>query len=183
LQQQFIIPSTIDQPAKHIAPASGNFHPVTVKPIWQSDFAVAHAQILSRSFKHFTQRDLVPGNLPAAELSRFLFEAPFALLSHGTQADPVLNYGNQTALALWEMGWDEFTRMPSRLTAEAPNREERARILAAVAMRGFAGDYSGVRISKSGRRFEIARATIWNLRAEDGNFHGQAAMFDRWELI
>jgi hypothetical protein len=156
---------------------------VTVQPIWQTDVVLMHAQILARSFKLFTQRDLVPGNLSAAELSQRLFQAPFALLSHGTQVDPVLNYGNRTALTLWEMSWDEFTRMPSRLTAEAPNREERARLLAAVATHGFADDYSGVRISRSGRRFNIARATIWNLLALDGSFFGQAAMFDHWEFL
>jgi hypothetical protein len=154
-----------------------------VEPIWQSDFALAHARILARSFNHFTGRDLLPGNLTLFGLSQKLFEAPFALLSHGTQVDPVLNYGNLTALALWEMSWDELTRMPSRLTAEAPNREERARLLAAVAARGFADDYSGVRISKTGRRFKIARAMIWNLFAPDGAFYGQAAMFDHWEFL
>ena len=156
---------------------------MTVQPIWQTDVVLMHAQILARSFKLFTQRDLVPGNLSAAELAQRLFQAQFALLSLGTQVDPVLNYGNRTALTLWEMSWDEFTRMPSRLTAEAPNREERARLLAAVATRGFADDYSGVRISRSGRRFNIARATIWNLLALDGSFFGQAAMFDRWEFL
>jgi predicted DNA-binding protein (UPF0251 family) len=56
-------------------------------------------------------------------------------------------------------------------------------LLAAVAQRGFIDDYSGVRISKSGRRFHIARATVWNLLTEDGRPCGQAAMFDRWEFL
>jgi hypothetical protein len=81
------------------------------------------------------------------------------------------------------MSWAELTRTPSRLTTEAPNREARARLLAAVTQRGFIDDYSGVRISKSGRRFRIARATIWNLVTAEGKPCGQAAMFDRWEFI
>jgi len=32
-----------------------------------------------------------------------LFEAPFVLISHGTEEDPILNYGNR--LALWLCGW------------------------------------------------------------------------------
>jgi predicted DNA-binding protein (UPF0251 family) len=56
-------------------------------------------------------------------------------------------------------------------------------LLAAVTQRGFIDDYSGVRISKSGRRFRIARATIWNLVTAEGKPCGQAAMFDRWEFI
>ena len=74
-------------------------------------------------------------------------------------------------------------RTPSRLTAEAPNREERARLLAAVTKHGFIDDYSGIRISKTGRRFRIAQATVWNLLDEKGNYAGQAAMFSRWEFL
>jgi predicted DNA-binding protein (UPF0251 family) len=81
------------------------------------------------------------------------------------------------------MSWAELTRTPSRLTAEAPNREERARLLAEVAARGFIDDYSGIRISKTGRRFRIAQATVWNLLSETGQPCGQAAMFSRWEFL
>ena len=95
----------------------------------------------------------------------------------------MLNYGNQAALNLWEMSWDELTRTPSRLTAEMPEQEERARLLAAVTERGFIDDYSGIRISKSGRRFRIAKATVWNLVTERNEPYGQAAMFDYWEFL
>ena len=156
---------------------------VPVNRIWQDESIVAHAQVLARSYKRFTQRDLLAGNFPAAEFSEKLFDAPFVLVSHGTQADPVLNYGNRAALALWEMSWDEFTRTPSRLTAEEPNREERARLLAAVTVHGFIDDYSGVRISKTGRRFKISQATVWNLISTDGNPCGQAALFAQWEFL
>jgi hypothetical protein len=154
-----------------------------VKEIWQNESVLAQAQIIARSLKHFTGRELLPGNSSAAELPEKIFHAPFVLVSHGTEADPVLNYGNATALALWEMSWTELTRTPSRLTAEAPNREERTRLLAAVTQRGFIDDYSGIRISKTGRRFRIARATVWNLRSENGQPCGQAAMFSRWEFL
>ena len=150
---------------------------------WQTGFAVAQTQILARSLKHFTQRDLLPGDFPPPELAEKIFHAPFVIVSHGTEADPVLNFGNAAALALWEMSWTEFTCTPSRLTAEAPDREERARLLAAVTEHGFIDDYSGVRISKSGRRFRIARATVWNLLTEAGQPCGQAAMFREWELL
>lgn len=157
--------------------------PISQIAIPQTDFAVAHAQILARSYRHFTQRELWPGNISAAELAEKLFAAPFVLVSHGTEADPVLNYGNQTALALWEMSWAELTRTPSRLTAEAPNREERARLLAAVTANGFIDDYSGIRISRTGRRFQISRATVWNLILPDGSHYGQAAMFGEWKFL
>jgi hypothetical protein len=150
---------------------------------WQTGFVITQTQLLARSLKHWTGHDLLPGNFPAAELAAKMFHAPFVLVAHGTEADPVLNYGNAAALALWEMSWTELTRTPSRLTAEAPDREERARLLATVTARGFIDDYSGVRISKTGRRFRIARATVWNLLAEDGRPGGQAAMFGEWEFL
>lgn len=150
---------------------------------WQEPSTIAQTQLIARSLKHWTGRDLWPGNLPPAEFAERVFHAPFVLVSHGTETDPVLNYGNQPALTLWEMSWDEITRTPSRLTAEAPNREERARLLAAVTARGFIDDYSGIRISKTGRRFRIQQATVWNLLGENGNDAGQAAMFSQWEFL
>ncbi len=154
-----------------------------MKFIWQTDFVIAHTRVLARSFRKWTGHDLLPGLFDSAGLARGVFEAPFVVVSHGTEADPILNYGNAAALALWEMSWAELTRTPSRLTAEAPNREERARLLDAVTRRGFIDDYSGVRISKSGRRFRINRATVWNLISEKGEPCGQAAMFDNWGFI
>ncbi len=150
---------------------------------WQSDFAVAQTQLLARSFLKWTGRDLLPGLFNPAGLAKHIFHAPFVVVSHGTEIDPVLNYGNQAALDLWEMSWDEFTRTPSRLTAEAPNREERARLLAAVTRHGFIDDYTGVRISKNGKQFKISRATVWNLVSETGGPRGQAAMFDEWKFL
>ena len=151
--------------------------------IWQSEFVVSHTACLLRSLKHFAGRELVSGASDARDLAQNIFEASFIIVSHGTEVDPVLNYGNRTALTLWEMTWEELTRTPSRFTAEAPNREERARLLALVTARGFIDDYSGVRISKTGRRFRIHRATVWNLVTEAGQPCGQAAMFDQWEFV
>ena len=150
---------------------------------WQTESVVAHTQLIARSFHHWTHRELLPGKYPPTELAEKIFRAPFVLVAHGTEVDPVLNYGNAAALALWEISWEEFTRTPSRLTAEAPDREERARLLATVKARGFIDDYSGVRIAKTGRRFKICRAIVWNLISENGQPGGQAAMFDRWEFL
>jgi hypothetical protein len=151
--------------------------------IWQKNSVIAQTQLIARSLRHWTGRDLLPGLFNPLGLAKNIFHAPFVLVSHGTEADPTLNYGNAAALALWEMSWEELTRTPSRLTAEAPNREERARLLAAVTARGFIDDYSGIRISKSGRRFRIAQATVWNLLDERGDYAGQAATFSQWEFL
>ena len=143
---------------------------------------VAQVECLARSFQHFTGRELCAGRTGEA-LARDVANACCIIVSHGPQPDPILNYGNRATLKLWEMEWDEFIRTPSRLTAEAPERSERARLLAAVSECGFIDNYSGIRISKTGRRFRIIQATVWNLITESGEPYGQAAMFDRWEYL
>ena len=65
----------------------------------------------------------------------------------------------------------------SRLSAEAPLRDERQALLDRVTRHGFIDDYAGIRISAKGRRFAIRQAIVWNLIAVDGTRHGQAAAF------
>ncbi len=107
-------------------------------------------------------------------------EAPFAVLAHNTDPDPRFIYANKTAQACFEYAWDEFITLPSRLSAEAPNRAERQRLMDAVARTGFISDYRGVRISKSGRRFWIENGIVWQLVDQAGNPCGQAATFSGW---
>jgi hypothetical protein len=142
--------------------------------------SVRQAQRLLDSFARLLGRELVARNGSPAEQAERLFRAPFVVVSHGTQADPVLNYGNARALVLWEMTWEELTQTPSRLTAEPVHRDERARLLARTRVHGFVDDYSGIRISKTGRRFRIEQAIVWNLADAAGEHRGQAATFDCW---
>lgn len=141
---------------------------------------VAHVQLLLDSFARLVGSDLVTREGSAAEQAERLFHAPFVVVAHGTEVDPVLAYGNAAALALWEMTWEELTRTPSRLTAEPLHRDERARLLARTRAHGFVDDYSGIRISKTGRRFRIERAVVWNLTDPAGEYRGQAATFGHW---
>ena len=143
-------------------------------------FSIDHVQLLLDSFARLLGRELIARDGSAASQAERLFHAPFVVVSHGTEADPVLNYGNAAALALWDMTWEELTHTPSRLTAEPVHRDERARLLARTREHGFVDDYSGIRISKTGRRFQIEQAIVWNLTDEAGGHRGQAATFDRW---
>ena len=153
------------------------------EPSEKNGFLREHAALLIQSYRHWTGRSLVDATLPPDEQARELFYAPFAVASHNTDPDPLLTYGNRTALGLWEASWAEFASMPSRQTAEAANREERNRLLAEVTAHGFIDHYRGVRISITGRRFMIDQATVWNLINETGDYRGQAAMFHRWRFL
>lgn len=150
------------------------------RPGPDNEYLLPHAQILLRSYARWTGRALIDPDRPPPEQARLLFEATFAVLSHDTAPDPVFTYGNRTALALFEASWEALTAMPSRQSAEPLHRSERERLLAAVAAHGFIEDYRGVRISRTGRRFMIEQATVWNLLDEADNPCGQAAMFNRW---
>lgn len=136
-----------------------------------------HALLLLDSYRRWTGRSLLEASeAPGSAFDR-LFHAPIVVLSHGTEADPVLSFGNLAALELWEMDWATFTRTPSRLTAEPMERSERAKFLQAVSEHGYIDDYTGVRISSTGRKFYIMRATVWNLVDRTGTYRGQAAAF------
>jgi hypothetical protein len=121
----------------------------------------------------------LPGETDAALAAR-LYAAPFVVLAHGTEPDPLFNYANLAAQALFERDWHEFIGLPSRLSAEAPLRNERERLLARVTTHGFIDDYAGIRISKSGHRFRILRATVWNVSNTSRHPIGQAAAFADW---
>jgi hypothetical protein len=140
----------------------------------------SHAILLLDSFARLLGRELVDRGGTPEEQARRLFAAPFVVVSHDTQADPVLNYGNAAALAVWEMDWETFSRTPSRLTAEPAHRDERARLLERTRRDGFVDDYAGIRVSSTGRRFRIERAIVWNVVDADARLYGQAATFDRW---
>ncbi len=112
-----------------------------------------------------------------------LWSAKRAVVAHGLEADPIFFYGNHLALELFETDVSDFVRMPSRLSAEPLERDERARLLARVSKTGFIDNYSGVRISATGRRFRIDQAVVWTLIDETGRLHGQAATFDRWTSV
>lgn len=148
-------------------------------PPVDKEFLLRQTRLLCASYAHWTGRELVSaaGESPA-DLVQQLWAAPFAVVAHDTQADPVFNYGNASALHAFAMDWAQFTRLPSRLSAEPLAREERARLLDRVARNGFVDDYAGMRISGDGTRFMIRDATVWNLLDEHGDYCGQAAKFE-----
>ncbi len=152
-------------------------------PAEENGYLAEHVNLLRTCLCTLTGRDLLEQDCLPAEAARHIFHAPFALLSHNAAADPVLTYGNRTALNLYGLSWEELTAMPSRYTAEEPERAERARLFERVTADGFIDDYAGVRISKAGRRFRIENVTVWNLTDAQGILCGQAAMFACWTFL
>lgn len=137
-------------------------------------------QLLADSYARLLGQPLVPQPMSVVEATEWLYEcAPFAVLAHNTDPDPVFIYGNKAAQRRFEYSWDEIIRLPSRLSAEAPNREERQQFLARAQGLGYETGYKGVRITRSGQRFMIEEATLWQLLGADGKLHGQAVAIPR----
>ncbi len=153
------------------------------EPSSANGFLTEHIQRLVRSYRCWTGAELVDPTLDPIAAARWLYYAPFALLSHDAQEDPVFNYANLTAQRLFERDWENFTGLPSRLSAEPPVQAERRRLLEEVTAKGYIADYCGIRIAKSGRRFRIEGALVWNVYDETGAFCGQAARIDRWHWL
>lgn len=142
--------------------------------------AGARLALIAESFERLTGRPLL-GDTPYSPAA--VWDAPLAILAHGTEADPIFFYGDRLALELFEVTPRQLVQMPSRFSAESPNRAERERLLDQVTRRGFIADYAGVRISATGRRFRIEHATVWNLIDAEDVVQGQAAAFDTWTRL
>ena len=93
---------------------------------------VQHSQHLLNSFKAFTNQDLIDRTASLEVQARNLFEAKFVIVSHNTDQDPIFNYGNQAALDLWDFDWTQFTKLPSRLSAEPLAQIHRDRLFQEV---------------------------------------------------
>jgi PAS domain S-box-containing protein len=142
---------------------------------------VAFAELLAGSHERVVGTPILPEGLAAAEAAGWLYdEAPFGLLAHDTSADPSFIYANARAQNCFEYSWEEFVGMPSRLSAEADNRERRKEFMDGVLRQGHVSGYRGVRIARSGRRFWIEDTTVWNLLDRDGTLQGQAALIRGW---
>ncbi len=132
------------------------------------------------SFQTLTGKQLISTD---RDIVQALWHSSRVIVAHGTEADPLFFFGNHRALELWEMDWEQFWNMPSRLTAEPLERMERTRLLKAVAQKGYIDDYSGIRVSRSGRRFKVRDAVVWNITNDQGILLGQAATFESVEWI
>lgn len=139
-----------------------------------------HSSLILNNYIRCFRKELV---IRGPEEAERLMNAPFVVLSHGTEDDPIFSYGNLAAQKLFGMDWSALTALPSRCSAEPMHRAERERLLNEVRERGYSDAYSGVRVSASGQRFRVFGAKIWMLLDATGTTVGQAATFSKWEML
>lgn len=140
----------------------------------------AYSARLADSFQHLLGRPLCAGDPAQA-----LWHLPQPLVSHGTEVDPIFRYGNAAALALWEMDWGAFTRLPSRQSAaDTPEvQADRSHLLQTARRQGWVAGYEGIRISATGRRFRISDIVLWTVDDARGQMIGQAALIGNVDLL
>jgi hypothetical protein len=152
-------------------------------PTQENNFLIKHILDIRNSYRQLLFKDLLPDIQSDEQFARQLFYAPFALVSHDTASDPIFNYANLKALELFELNWEDFIRLPSRMSAEPVNQAERESLLAEVTENGYINHYEGVRISSTGKRFLIKNAVVWNLLDNKHHYKGQAAWFNEWVFL
>ncbi len=148
-----------------------------------NDFLAGHVDRLCSSHARLLGRALIDFPGAGAARAEAVYNAEFAVLSSGLEADPLFNYANRTALRLFELDWSRLLASPARESAEPDNQAQREKLMQQVRTHGAIEDYAGVRVSANGRRFMIEGATVWNVVDEDGRYHGQAATFPRWREL
>jgi hypothetical protein len=90
-------------------------------------------ELLVGSYQRFFGHSLVLYGPNAEHSAWWLYVTdPSAILAHNAAPDPISIYRNKDAQQLFEYWWDELVALPSRLSAEAPERGERQRFLERV---------------------------------------------------
>ena len=144
----------------------------------ETDFYQRHCQILVVSFEKLLEKPFLEKERKVADL----YFSSAVILSHTCDEDPVFNFVNKQALDLFEYSWEQMIGLPSRLSAEPMQREQRQKLLEQTHKFGYIKNYSGVRISASGKRFILKDVILWNLYDND-NYYGQAAIFSKWQYV
>jgi MEKHLA domain len=125
--------------------------------------------LLTGSYARLVGAQLVPQGKDAEWLYG---EAPFAVVAHNSEPDPKFIYATRCAQACFEYSWEEFISLPSRFSAEAPDRAERQALLDVVAQNGFMSGYRGIRVAKSGRLPHRGRRDLGADRREGDQARG-----------
>ncbi|PZX15858.1 MEKHLA domain-containing protein [Breznakibacter xylanolyticus] len=152
-------------------------------PCSENSYLKDYIYQITSSLKKLANIEIVDASLSLEEQAKQVFNSGYVLLAHDASNEPVFNYANQSALNLFEMSWEEFINMPSKYSAESDERGSRAKFIAEVEANGYSKDYSGIRISKTGKRFEIKNVILWNVYDSDNKRIGQAALFNEYTYL
>lgn len=102
----------------------------------------------------------------------------FGVLSHGTQPDPVYNYGNYASLMLFEQTIEKLCQTPSHFSTIPELMEDRSDLIQVIEKDGHGTIHNAIRISAEGHPFQIPQIKVWTVFDDDGKRVGLAAIYD-----
>jgi hypothetical protein len=141
-----------------------------------------HALLLNQSYQHWFGDYLVDERDPGQVLAA-LNEDERVIFSLGLEPEPVFNYGNVKALGLFGFELAEFIQLPGRETMSQEQATIDQMLQDEIGRRGFVADYTGLRLNKRGRVWQIEAGKVWQLTDNLGRLHGHAACFSDWNAL
>lgn len=103
----------------------------------------------------------------------------FGVLSHGTQPDPIYNYGNIASLELFEQTLENLCKTPSRYSTIPELMEDRSNLIEDIETQGYGLIDKAIRVSAKGNLFLIHQILVWTVFSDDNERLGLAAIYDR----
>ena len=156
------------------------------KTSWESKQSLRVVHLLLTSYQNSYGKKLLDSSKSLYSVKNagaILFNIKNPVMAHDNAKDPCLNYANDAALKLWNMGWNEMIGMPSRLTTPKKEQEQRNKALSQATKTQAIKNYQGIRVNSKGELFIIKNARIWTILDEQGNIFGQGATFNCWWKI
>mmetsp|Transcript_33049 Transcript_33049/g.79885 ORF Transcript_33049/g.79885 Transcript_33049/m.79885 type:complete len:222 (+) Transcript_33049:64-729(+) len=103
----------------------------------------------------------------------------FGVLSHGTQPDPIFNYGNKASLELFGYKIEDLCRTASRLSTVPELMKDRENLIKDIETCGYGYIDDAVRVKSDGELFVIDRILVWTLFDKTDKRIGLAAVYDK----
>eukprot|EP00980_Cylindrotheca_fusiformis_P010429 scaffold2315_cov113-Cylindrotheca_fusiformis.AAC.22 len=144
-----------------------------------------HIRLLSESLKKSSGTDMFQwingesDEMSVTSASQVDSNTRFGVLSHGTQPDPIYNYGNRASLELFEYSLEELCRTPSRFSTVPELMGDRSKLIEEIESKGFGYIDDAIRVSAKGKLFLISKILVWTVFDDDNHRIGLAAIYDR----
>jgi len=142
-----------------------------------------HVEILEKSLEKLTKCGIYDrmGLSPSDGYDKICQNDRFVLISHGTEADPIYNFGNLACLQAFVRSWEELCKTPSResVVYRSVNEVLRESLMKKVTEDGFVEGVTGIRVTGNGKFVRIVDGVVWNCYDEKEKYYGQAAFFDK----
>lgn len=152
-----------------------------VEPYNDGDI-IMHSLTLIDSYFRCLGKPIFPEKVEISSAAKALWELPLAVVSHGTEEDPIFNYANKAALEVFGVDWETFTSWPSRETASKEDQPGRDKLLAS-SLKDATICSAIVRRNPAGREFRILDVQLWPLTDLNGEYYGQAAIYGGVEFL